>query len=825
MIRPLVFAQKNPLPLKVAVLRHFPPQYSLDQEGRPTGFAIDVIQQLSKICDFKIEYIIKDSWSDMYEALETGEADIIPNMGVTDSRMKRFSLSTPVEVFHISIFVRSKDFSIKNKAALKKKNTAVVRHNAGKTIADKLKLNNIKVFETPEKALFSLLSGNSDVIIYPAPVLWKMARKARISDKIKVVGRPLSEIKRAVAVNLKNHKLLDRLNIGIKKLLKTDEFKKIYKKWHSTPESYWSIKKIIYLFSAIIIIIIFFMALWRYFSVFKLNARLIKNIDQRIAAEKKLHQAYDRSEEMVAERTAELTDLNKSLKEEIAVREQTESSLRKSEKKYRRLFRSTNDGICLHEMIYDADKAVDYKILDVNPQFEKILGLSREKAVNVLATELYNSNPAPFIDVYDQVVKTGTGKVFETYYPPLKKHFLISAFSPEKNQFATIFKDNTERKKMEEQALKHKNLEALGTLAGGMAHDFNNALAVIMGNLSQAEIAMNISSEFEELISEAMEGCKNAQCLANKFLTFSSGGMPVKDRENIKKFIHDSVCSVLEGTNSKPEFDFEANDVYAEFDAAQMGQVIKNIVLNAHESMRAGGIIKVRTCNSSINVDNPFAAKPGEYVQIDITDQGHGIEKENLSKVFDPYYSTKNDKDGMGLATAFSIIKSHGGFITLESEVGQGSTFHIFIQLSKSKLNEKKMKANKIKLHQGSGRILIMDDQEQILFMLRKIMDKLGYEAVCTKDGQEAIEKYKQARNSEDDFDLVILDLTVPKGLGGADTMMELKKIDPNVRAIVSSGYSNDPVMANYRDHGFCAVMPKPYSIKNVSDIFKELFQ
>jgi len=380
-----------------------------------------------------------------------------------------------------------------------------------------------------------------------------------------------------------------------------------------------------------------------------------------------------------------------------------------------------------------------------------------------------------------------------------------------------------ERENLQSQLNQTQKMEAIGTLAGGIAHDFNNMLAVITGNISYALSILNTKDdELFKVLSEAQQGVIQSQNLTNQLLTFAKGGEPIKQPSNINRFLKESARFVTSGAKSKCEFNLTDDLWITEIDSGQMNQVIANLVINAEQSMPNGGIITIRTENAEIETESDFSLPAGRYIKISIEDQGAGIPKQHLSKIFNPYFTTKQKGSGLGLATTFSIIKRHGGLITVNSEVETGTAFDIYLPASSKDVQEVENK--KEAKHKGLGRILIMDDQELILNMLGGMVNKIGYEAVLASDGTKAIDLYREAYQSRTLFDLVILDLTVPGGLGGAKTIPELLKIDSNVKAIISSGYSNDPIMANYEDYGFCGILPKPYTIAELSETLNKIF-
>jgi two-component system cell cycle sensor histidine kinase/response regulator CckA len=381
-----------------------------------------------------------------------------------------------------------------------------------------------------------------------------------------------------------------------------------------------------------------------------------------------------------------------------------------------------------------------------------------------------------------------------------------------------IIRDITERKKMEEELLRIQKLESVGLLAGGIAHDFNNILTTILGNVSLARMQVNPEDDLYELLREAETASIRAQTLTRQLLTFAKGGAPLKEIASIKNILKESCSFMLRGSKSSCEFSIAKNLWPAEVDIGQISQVINNIVINANQAMPKGGTIQVAAENLIIESGHGLPVKPGRYIRISITDQGVGIGENHFLNIFDPYFTTKQEGSGLGLATAYSIIKKHNGHIAVESQLGVGTTFHIYLPASDKAIPEKE----KVKVIKGQGRILVMDDEVALRKVVGKMLAMLGYEAEFAQDGAEAIRMVKEA---EKPYDAVILDLTIPGGMGGKEAINKLLEIDPELKAIVSSGYSNDPVLANFQEYGFKGIMPKPFQSQLLSKVLHEVLQ
>jgi PAS domain S-box-containing protein len=383
-------------------------------------------------------------------------------------------------------------------------------------------------------------------------------------------------------------------------------------------------------------------------------------------------------------------------------------------------------------------------------------------------------------------------------------------------------RDITEKRRMEEDLQKAQKLESIGILAGGIAHDFNNLLTAILGNISLSKLYVPEGDKAYVKLAEAEKASLRARDLTQQLLTFSRGGAPVKKKASLSGIARETASFALSGARTTCLFDI-ADDLWpVEVDEGQISQVINNLILNADQAMPAGGVVEVSCVNALVGADGPLSLPEGRYVVLSIRDHGEGIPSEILPRIFDPYFTTKKNGKGLGLATVYSIVRNHDGHISVTSQPDQGTTFTIYLPCGDGSAEESaddKGNVPETGSPVAAGRVLVMDDEENIREVAGEMLDFIGYGAEFARDGAEAVELYSQALRSGEPFAAVLLDLTIPGGMGGKEAVRLLREVDPEVRAIVSSGYSNDPIMADYKSFGFRGIITKPYKLTELKKV------
>jgi len=392
------------------------------------------------------------------------------------------------------------------------------------------------------------------------------------------------------------------------------------------------------------------------------------------------------------------------------------------------------------------------------------------------------------------------------------------------NRTLVIHTDVTERETLREEMAKKQKLESIGLLAGGIAHDFNNILTAILGNISFAGLLIDQNHKAVKLLQQAEKGAKRAAELAHQLLTFARGGEPITSSVAVAQIVEDSLALVLHGSNVLSRVEIEDGVQNIEADSGQISQVFNNLIINAVQSMPDGGIISIRVSNLQVGqINNPYAVPVGAYVRIVLDDEGGGIPSENLKNIFDPYFTTKTGGSGLGLASVQSIISKHGGHISVSSSIGSGTTFEILLPASTESAGEKLQSAGTVVGTGGGASLLVMDDEEMIREIASVMLEELGYRVTTCASGEEAVELYKFNYAAGTPFSAAIMDLTIPGGMGGRDAARVILDFDPKAQLIVSSGYSNDPIMADHRHYGFAAVVVKPYGVAEIANVLSSL--
>jgi two-component system, cell cycle sensor histidine kinase and response regulator CckA len=509
--------------------------------------------------------------------------------------------------------------------------------------------------------------------------------------------------------------------------------------------------------------------------------------------------------------------------EDIDERRRTREALAASEQKYRTLFDLSSDALFLIEN-------EGGMILDANAAASALYGYGHGELVRLRNTDL-SAEP-------EKTRAVTTGTTADTTVVPRRHHrkkdgtvFPVEitgrffAWEGKPVHIAAI-RDVGDRERSEQELVKAQKLDSLALLAGGIAHDFNNLLTGILGNVSLALVHAGEREAVEAKLKDVEGAALRARDLATRLLTFSRGGAPVKRSVPLENAVREAALRASRGSRATLRFDIPADVWPMEADEGQFGHVVQNLTRNAVEAMPQGGELAFTAANRELGEENPLALPPGRYVEIVVSDQGKGIPARDLPRIFDPYFSTRPQGSGLGLAIVHSVVTRHGGRVEVASREGAGSAFTLWLPAASPESKGTGQEAGAAPSPRGRAgrRALVMDDEEMIRKLAREMLEAVEWRAETAPDGKAALDLYRRARVAGDPFDLVILDLTIPGGMGGRAVIDILRREDPAVRAVVSSGYANDPVMARHTEYGFAGVLAKPYRLDDLTALLALLF-
>ena len=498
---------------------------------------------------------------------------------------------------------------------------------------------------------------------------------------------------------------------------------------------------------------------------------------------------------------------------DLSSHKDAENALKISEDKYKTVFNNSSDAIFISNL--------KGAFIEVNDIACERLGYSKKELLAMAPSDINPPESAAEIERRMRIINETGYMDFETeHISKDNKHIPVNIVCRRidyagEDAVLAVARDISEQKQAAKQHEKIEHLESLGVLAGGIAHDFNNLLGAILSSVELAARGLEKDSKHYSYLAEGQEAVLRAKDLTEQLLTFSKGGAPLRAPESIEKIIKDTAEFVLHGSKTKINYLFDGNLDFADIDAGQISQVIQNLVINADQAMPQTGVISIRAENEELTSTSHVSLKPGEYVKVTIKDQGIGIPKKHLKNIFDPYFSTKQKGSGLGLSIVYSIINAHDGDITVESALGQGTTF--IIHLPATQKTYCPIKEDVITYSEGNGeRILLLEDDENVGRTMAMVLSELGYKPKLVFDGEEAVKEYRHQKDIGTPYDLLITDLTIPGGLGGEEVCRLIQEIDPDAKAIASSGYANDPVMANYTNYGFAGVLKKPVKLDEI---------
>lgn len=760
--------------IRIGVERDSAPLSYVDEDQKPVGFSADLLAAMTAARGVRIE-IVPGYWSDILKQFKAGELDALANVTITQDRREWMDYSISHAYVHGLVYfpkgnppIRlTKDFAGKTIGALEGSigYTNAIAHNGWGA--------KIVPFRTREDALDATRSGQTDASIFirrlsKTPWLESQGMEWEFVDDI------IHEYH--FAVHKGDARTLERLNEALATVRGNGTFDRIYAKWIGPLEPHpirWADLRPYYLPAASILLLVGGFIVWQ------------RRIMNRLAKQK--------------------------------------AALRASEERWKFAIEGSGDGV------WDWSAKTNRVLL--SKRWWEMLGYEDYEEREPLLEDWLNfvhPDDLPKIAAVQQANEKHEQKAFafehrlrcqDGSWKWVLNRGMVVRRDPSGRPLRVLgtHTDISALKQAEEDRLVLGKLESTGVLAGGIAHDFNNLLTAIVLNLNLARYNQGSIDDRLSYVKSAEKAALAARGLTQQLITFAKGGASVVGLSDIKELLNDAVPLTLSGSNVKAEMSIQEALWSAEVDAGQIGQVIRNLVLNAREAMPDGGVVRVTAENVVLDSGAVRGLDAGEYLRIEIADEGEGIAREDLAKIFDPYFSTKQRGPqkgmGLGLTICHSIILKHRGSLTVDSVPGQGTTFRIHIPATRSKVDQSADSVPPFPVRaEAPSRILVMDDEETVRDTVERTLQEMGHIVRSFKDGESAIDGYTNASKYGGDWDIVLLDLTIPGGMGGRETLNALKKINANVRAIVMTGYSNDEIMSNYATEGFKAVLTKPFT-------------
>ncbi len=761
--------------IKVVSDDNYPPYIFRDESGKLKGIIVDQWDLWSKKTGIKVQLTAID-WSDAQKYMADGKADVIDTLFYNAERAKIYDYTPPYADIEVPVFF---DNSLSGIDRIESLSGFIVGVKDGDACIDVLTgygITSLKLYPNYESIIMDAAAGKIHVFCADKPPALFYIYKYNVENIFRYsLNLNTGQFHRAVVKG--NAVLLNKINEGFNRI-NEEEYARIERKWFGNEIKYSYLEKYVIHVSIGVILFALFMILLNLYLKIKVKSK-----------------------------TSELRE--------------TVNKLKISEEKNLALLMANPDLLFIFDSNYNF---IDYKAEARSELFTEPADFIGKNVKEILPPEIAELT----IDKIDQVNRTGMMQSYE-YNLEIdgEKYFFDSRlvkFGDDK--FLAIVRNISEKKKMDEEAIRSHKLESLGIFAGGIAHDFNNILSAIVGCISLARIKLDNKEKALMLLVEAEKAGLRARRLTEQLLAFSKGGTPVKQVTDLKDVVIESADFIMSGSRTALVYDIDKDVPKSEIDRGQIGQVIQNIILNASQSMPSGGVITISIGERYLHNSNTLSLSPGNYVAIDIKDEGPGIEVRNLKKIFDPYFTTKNDGNGLGLTICHSIVKRHGGGINVKSEIGKGSVFTLYLPACSGENSEKEM------LSAGQGRsslhnlsILIMDDEPQLRYIMQEVLKDEGAVIFSVSEGGEAIDLFEKQSSSDNPIDLIIADLTIPGGMGGLEAIRLIREQGFPFKAIVISGYSNDPVMSDFKSYGFDAYLAKPFTSDDLLYTVKKVLE
>ncbi|MFH2092338.1 MAG: transporter substrate-binding domain-containing protein [Pseudomonadota bacterium] len=779
--------EKNRQDVVAVVLRNWPPQFLVDKKTKePAGFAIDVMNKVAELSRLNVRYVICNNWSDAFEILEKNQAVLSPNMGITDERLSRYDFTVPYETFRISIFVRNSSNTIDGLDDLEGVKVGVVKANQGRAVMEKHGQSDLQRFDSMEEAFMALISGQIEALVYPEQTIMEMARRAGLETKIKRVGKPLQEIKRGIAVRKGEPELFQRLDKAVQQFIKTRDYQLIYEKWHGKPKPFWTVNRLVMVMGTVLGMVIAGLVGWRYLSILKLN--------------KSLFEAEERFREIVENTSAGYFFIDKEGR-----------------------FKDVNQAwLTMHG--YDSPEDV------IGQSFTLTQAKTDLETARQILAMLLSGQSIP-TDQLTRCCKDGSvGYHTFSAHPVLKDGQVIGVegfiIDTTKHKQA-----ENEKETLETKLWQLRKAESLSRMAGAIAHHFNNQFSVIMGNLELALDGLPGNTQTCEFLTQAMKATRRSSEISGLMLTYLGQGAGKRESIDLSETCRQNI-PLLEDIIKKEiilETDFLSPGPCVAGDANQIRRVLTHLVANSSESIEGvdGKITLAVKMISTPQIPQrhvvPVDWKPDEdrYACIEVTDTGHGIPDQDMNKLFDPFFTSRFVGRGLGLAVVLGIIKAYKGAIGVQSRVGHGSTFRIFLPVVQAQAFQQPEKTAGVKKKKQGSIVLLVEDQDQIRQIAATRLENLGFSVIAAADGTQALNLFRQR---QDEISCVITDLTMP-GMDGWELISGLRRIQTDLPIILVSGYEEVQAMNHEGSEKPHAFLHKPYTQDELKKVLCSVLQ
>jgi PAS domain S-box-containing protein len=764
-------ASARPTTIRVGAMADWPPEYATKTDGTPTGFAIDVMNEVATRAQLTVRYRRYESFADMSAALERGDIDVIPNFGISSGRDRLFDFTQPIETFVISIFVRSSDRVTRKMEDLAGKQIAVVQANLAVGILEQRSDVRVREYHDVRAALYDLLAGQVDALAYPKPVLERVARDAGLAGRVRATPIDVIEVKRAMAVRHGNPELLAVLDGTVGQFIHSNDYRSVYGRWYASPPGFWTTRRVLY-GSALL-----FLAMLVGFVWFRSRAR----------------GALDREEQ---------------------ARLQTES-------KYQTLLEHASDGVFVSDQ--------ELRILEVNRRGCEILGYAREELLGKSVSELVNPEPAGF---EGDVVRLNAGETLlvereVTHQDGGRLDVEVSARRVADDKVVGIVRDVTERKRADAAQRQSQKMEAIGRLAGGVAHDFNNILTAVSGYADL--LAMRVGSDSRALrdLDEIRQATERGAALSRQLLAFSR-------RQTLQPEVLDlgTVATGLRRMLSRligedVELGVHVETVsHVKADRGQIEQVILNLVVNARDALPNGGRIDLRLRDEVVEAQlrTPVGTlDPGHYLVLEVEDDGVGIEEKLRGRIFEPFFTTKDEHlgTGLGLATVLGIVQQSGGQIDVKSSLGRGTTFRVFLPITDELPRPERVE---VKAAPAPGKteasVLVVEDEDAVRHILVKALEQTFTSVREAPTPADAL----ALMTGLDRLDVLVTDVVMP-GMKGTELAEETARRFPELRVLFVSGYTDRALDDDMLSRGGRAFLRKPFSVAALTTAVSDLME